>query len=246
MKQCEIVAIVKDRKERAKVAMTVAYQTFQKPDLTVGFVKTYRPKIEGDTVFAPERKHIQASVASVLAAVRAPLVTMLDTVRTQDQGNCDAIGNVDAIDGTVSLSLAAVPATHLLFLEKQLVDLLTTAKTIPTLDPSEQWSIDKATGNYRSEGVKSDKQKPVEIPVVVVPPTAEHPAVVHLKKDMVIEGTWEGVKFSGAVPAERKNAIVGRIIALQEAVVKAREQANATEVAQIKEGDEIWQFIFGD
>ena len=46
MRQAEVVALVKDRKERAKVATTRAYQLFQKGDSFNGLIRTYNPKDE--------------------------------------------------------------------------------------------------------------------------------------------------------------------------------------------------------
>lgn len=246
MKQCEVVAIVKDRKERAKVSTTEAYHLAQKADLFSGLLRTYRPFADEGRKLPAEAKQIQATVPRLLDKTQRPVVELFDTVLTQDAGNCDAVADVLAeLDGR-SIGLKGVPATHLLFLEKQLGDLLTMARAMPILDPSEKWTADPATGQFRSEIARKTRSEKTQRPLVMYPATVEHPAQTQLVTEDVAVGEWEETKFSGAVTQDRKDGIVRRIIALQEAVVRAREQANQTPVNERKEGDEIWRFIFGE
>ena len=61
------------------------------------------------------------------------------------------------VDGKVLLS--QVPATYLLFIEKQLVDLHTFIKKLPVLDPSETWAFDPSADCWATEPVQTVKTK---------------------------------------------------------------------------------------
>lgn len=247
MKQCEVVAIVKDRKERSKQATTEAYHLFQKVALVSGLLRTYRPATEDGRKLPQEVQQIQMVVPKVIDKTSKPVIDLFDAVLTQDIGNQLATANVEVeIDGEIALTLDSVPATHLLFLEKQLADLLTMAKSMPTLDATERWTLDSASGFYRSESQQKIRTEKTQRPLVMYPATPEHPAQTQLITEDVAVGTWEETKFSGAVPMDRKELIVRRVVALQEAVVRAREKANQTEVKMAREGEKIWNFVFGD
>jgi DNA replication initiation complex subunit (GINS family) len=141
--------------------------------------------------------------------------------------------------------LAAVPVTHLLFLEKQLVDLATLVGKLPTLDPAENWSHDPATDMYRSEPSETTRTKKVPRNHVKAEATKEHPAQVEMYYEDVTAGYWTATKFSGAISAADKNAMSERIRKLQDAVKLAREEANNIETKNQSTGGQILGYIFG-
>ena len=245
-KQHQIVAVVKARRERAKDVMTKAFHALQKPDLFSGLVRKYRPTREDEQPLPPEAKNLQASVRAIVDEVKTVWGESADTVLTQDVGNMKAVADVEVADGSDSLTLAGVPATHLLFLEKSLTDLKTMCEAMPTLDPSEQWVKDEATGMFKSIGQESIRTRKVQRPIVLYDATENHPAQTQLITEDISVGVWDTTKFSGAITQDQKRKIVRRIVALQEAVKQAREQANQIEVQQRKEGSDIMRFIFGD
>ncbi len=57
--------------------------------------------------------------------------------------------------------VAQVPVTYLLFLEKQLVDMQTFIKKLPTLDASESWSFDASADCWATEPVQTVKTKKI-------------------------------------------------------------------------------------
>jgi len=63
-------------------------------------------------------------------------------------------------------------------------------------------------------------------------------------EDIVI-GRWKTNKFSTAIPARDKIALLKRIDMLRDAVKLAREEANSIEVTDVKYGKEIFDFIMG-
>ena len=144
------------------------------------------------------------------------------------------------VDGEVVLT--DVPVTTLLFLEKQLVDIGTAISAIPTPDAAFTWAQD-STGLLRSDAVHTQKTKKVMKPVTLYEATKEHPAqVAQINEDVVI-GTWITTKLSGAMTAERKRLIEGRLRDLTKAVKVAREEANGQEVRPQQLGKKLFDFL---
>jgi hypothetical protein len=57
--------------------------------------------------------------------------------------------------------LEKVPVTHLLFLEKQVMNLHTIVSKLPTLDPAEKWTFDKDLNCSVTESHDTNKTKKV-------------------------------------------------------------------------------------
>lgn len=231
----QVVAVVAAKKKLATEAVTGAYHTIQKADLFNGISRTYTPRDDEGERFPPEHKTAQASVPALLDVVSGPLTEMFDTVLTQDMANTQAM----AIVLEVSL-----PVTYLLFLEKQLTDLTTFIGKLPVLDPSEDWQWDSRTNSYASAPAESVKTKKVPKAFVKYEATKEHPAQVEMFTEDVLVGYWKTVKFSGALKASDKAAMLDRVRRLHEAVVKAREAANSADVTEQHIGKKLLDFVF--
>ena len=147
-------------------------------------------------------------------------------VLTKEVGNTVATADI-VVDGEQDVLLAAVPVTYLLFLEKQLVNLRTFIDKLPVLDPSVAWSVDPATGDWRSSPVETVRTKKVPRNWVKAEATKEHPAQVEVYHEDVMVGTWETTRLSGALPATRKAVLSDRVSRLLTAVKYARERANS-------------------
>ncbi len=242
----QVVALVKGRKTAIEKLLGSANQIFQKADLFTGLSKTFRPTDESEPARPPERKLAQHNVASVLETFRNSLVESLNTVRTQDSGNCFAKGSISVDDRGTTLNLKDIPATHLLFLEHQMNDLRTLVGNIPTLDPAYTWTKNANTGFYETEKEETSTTRKVQRPLVMYPATPEHPAQTQLVNEDIRVGIWSSIKTSGAIPVPVKQEMLRRITLLQEAIIKAREEANRTAVTfESEEGKSIVDFIFG-
>jgi hypothetical protein len=237
----QIIAIQNGKKTAAKDALTAAYHQIQKPDLMSGISRSYKPKDELGEVLPPESKLVQVKVQDLVQQINQALVDMFDIVATQDHANCQAKADV-TVDGRVLL--VGVPVTTLLFLEKQLIDLHTFAEKLPVLDPGERWSFDATQDCYASEPFQSLRTKKVPKTHVKYEATKEHPAQVEMYMEDVTVGTWTTVKYSGAVPATDRNAILERIRKLQDAVKSAREEANGMETTKQKLGEAALNYVF--
>ena len=238
----QIIAITAGKKAQAHKTITEAYQTLQKAALLEGVSRHYKPRDDEGEQLPPEKKLVQAKVYQSVEAVKEALTELFDVVATQDHANCQARADL-VVDG---LTLAkGVPVTHLLFLEKQLVDLHTFVEKLPTLDPGESWEYSEDADCYASAAYQSTKTRKVMKNHVKAEATKEHPAQVETYTEDVVVGYWTTVKFSGAIPAREKNEMLQRVRKLQEAVKAAREEANALAVEVKKTGGPILQYVFG-
>lgn len=238
----QVIAVEKSTKARAMADLTAVYHNFQKPALFDGLSRTYKPKDEenGDK-FPAESKMPQLKVKDSISAAQKLLNELFDIVITKDSANMTAKGTV-TVDGKSLLE--NVPVTYLLFLEKQLTDLHTVVKKLPTLDPTERWTPDTATEYFVTDETQSFKTKKVKQKLVKAEATDKHPAQVDVYDEDVIIGTWTVRKFSGALPAKAVAEMLARIEKLHKAVKFAREEANTTVVKEVEAGKALLDYIF--
>ncbi len=238
----QIIAIEKGIKSKSHADLTTLHQAVQKPQLLSGISRVYQPRDEEGEKFPSESTKVQLTATEVLKAAKNALSNLFDITATKDATNCIAKADV-VVDGKVLLT--SVPATYLLFLEKQLVDLITFVKKLPTLDPSENWVKDVASGGFATEPTLTVKTKKVMRNHVKVEATEKFPAQVDVYSEDVVVGQWRTTKFSGALPASEVTAMLERTEKLQLAVKFAREEANNVSVTEVKAGAAILGYIFG-
>ncbi len=238
----QIIAVEKGVKSRSFQELTEAHHALQKPALLSGIARTYRPKDEEGESLPPESTKVQVKADDIIRDTVAVLTKLFDVTATKDWANCKAKANV-VVDGKTILT--DVPATYLLFLEKQIVDLHTFVRKLPVLDPSETWTFDSSADCWATEPVQTLKTKKVPRNHVKAEATEKHPAQVDVYYEDVTVGHWRTVKFSGALPARRINELLARVEKLQEAVKFAREEANNMEVEEQKVGASVMQYLFG-
>jgi hypothetical protein len=213
----------------------------QKADLFNGFAKTYRKLNEEGEEYPQERKKVTHTAINQITELSRVLTEMFDTTASKDYANCKAIADV-VVDGKVIAK--DVPATFLLFLEKQINDIRTFAEALPVLDESEDWTYDVNSGQYKTEATVTHKSKKVQKPIVLSEATKEHPAQTQLISEDVLVGYWDTVKYSGSLPIPVKAGILSRIDTLSSAVKCAREKANNVNAEDILIGNNIFDYIF--
>jgi len=238
----QVLAVERQTKGKTHSAITRIHQATQKSQLFNGFSKVYKPNDEDGEQFPPENVRVQMSVPDSLKQARRALSELFDVTTTKDFANRAASADV-VVDGDTILE--GVPATTLLFLEKQLTDLHTFVAKLPTLDPSEEWAFDEAAGLWKTPASQTTKTKKVQKPLVLYPATDHHPAQTQIIAEDVIVGNWTKVSQSGAIPGTEKTAMLERIEKLQKAVKYAREEANQTEAPEQKISDNVFGYLFG-
>lgn len=239
----QILAIEKGVKTRVYAEVTELHKATQKPALMNGFHKAYQPKAEDGEMYPPESQKVQYNYGEVIERVSKALTELFDITATKDWANCLTKADV-IVDGEVLLS--DVPATYLLFLEKQLSDMHTFFTKMTELDPGADWSLDASSGLHKTEASQTQRTRKEQRPIVLYDATEHHPAQTQLITEDVIVGQWTTVKMSGAIPPPKKKAILARVEKLSNAVKFAREQANSAEAEQKKLGKDVFDFLFKD
>jgi len=241
LKLNQLLAVERGIKQKREDEFTKIHQRLQKQELVNGFTKTYQPNDEGGERKPAESKNVQVKATEEVEQLRKGLAELFDVVAMKDRTNCDALADV-VVDGAVLVK--GVPATHLLFIEKKLTDLITFIKKLPTLSTDEQWNWNEALGLYATEPIETVTTKKVVEHVVVVQPTKEHPAQVKEVSRDVPVGRWKAVKYSSALRESDVRDILERAEKLQKAVKFAREEANQTKVTELSTGRAVLDFIF--
>ena len=237
----QLLAAEKGVKGRTERVLTNAYHTIQKTPLLSGVARTYAPVDDDGERLPAESTLVQVRVGDVLDSVDKAMTELFDVVLTKDAANQQATADV-VVDGRVILP--DVPVTTLLFLEKKLTDLHTFMSKLPVLDAADEWHFDANRGVYATDPVETRRTEKVPQTHILHEPTEHHPAQTHLYHKDVTVGTWTTVKFSGALPASRVAELTGRVVALQKAVIAARQQANETPVTDRRMGEQVMDFLF--
>jgi len=240
MKLNQLIAIVNGAKSQAQKGVTEAYKKVQSDTLLTGISRTYRPKDEEGDQLPAESKRVQYNYKRAFDDAANEWCNLWDLIAQQDRANQQASADV-VVDGNIIIAKVAV--TTLIFLEKQLVDMKTFIEKIPTLDQAERWTWDEMADAYTSEETATTRTKKVPRNHVKYEATKEHPAQVEVFNEDVIVGTWATRKFSGAIPAAKKTALLHRIHRLQDAVKVAREEANLQIVPQYAISGELLDYL---
>lgn len=239
----QIVAVEKPIKTEAYGTLSAAHHQVQKPPLLAGISRTYRPRDDEGEPLPPESTRVQLRAIDALTDVRQALTRFYDVTATRDWANTEAKADVK-IGGQVLIPQAPVP--YLLFLEKQLQALHTFIEKLPVLDPAEEWVWDEDKGVYRTPAYETHRSKKVPRNHVLAEATPQHKAQVEIIYEDIPVGTWTTVKYSGALPAGHVKAMLERLQALRDAVKFAREEANATEIPQVRAAAPLFDYLFAN
>lgn len=236
----QIIAIEKGLKTKQTSGITNLYHKVQKTALLSGVTRSYRPKDDDGEQLPSESTKVQITSKNVLKEFADLTTELFDVTATKEFANCIAKSDVE-VDGKVLLK--DVPVTYLLFLEKNLENLMTFVKKIPLLDPSQEWKYDASADCYVSPAVETTRSKKVPKNHVKAPATDKFPAQVEMYHVDEIVGYWKKVEFSGALPASISNQLISRIEKLQRAVKFAREAANSVVAEEKHIGKTVFDYV---
>jgi len=237
-----VLGLLKGAKARAHANVSNLHHQSVKPALYAGQIRTYAPRDDEGEQRPSESQKVQLKATDVLAEFAEQLSRHWDLALWRDQGNTQARADV-VVDGVALLT--DVPATFLLFLEKQLNDWRTAITKLPTLAPDQTWSLDGATGLFRSEAIKSVSTKKTLRNHLLAKATDKHAEQVKTYEEDVPVGDWTTIKLSGALTVTRQRELVDRLDKLADAVKTAREQANLTEVEEPKVAETLFDYLLG-
>jgi hypothetical protein len=202
--------------------------------LITGRTKTFRARdpenIAPEHVGRDEYQEVALTVEDALKETGGYSAAALNVIATKDRTNQAATADLE-FRGAVLLR--DVPISHLLFLEDYLTEWRTFLTVLPVLDPSKKWSEDEGRkGLYKSSVETVDRNIPDKVPVVLYPHTDKHPANVQLIDKAVHVGWFDNQVLSGAVPRDRKKALLDNCDDLLSEVKNSIALANKTDAIE--------------
>lgn len=239
----QLLGVEKGVRERWEKTRSEVVEVITKPEPFTGISRTYKPRLDDGEQYPPESKQVQVTVADVTDRLAKAVGRFWDVTATRDKTNTEAVANV-VVGGNVLLR--DVPASFLVWFEKQLADLRSILVRLPVLDPAERWEDDESTrpGVYQSQEAKTVRPHKVVNFRVAYEATEFHPAQVVQTSTDEPEGDWTTIKFSGAIFETRRRQLMERIDALIEAVTFAREEANMHDVTDLSVSDAVLSYLF--
>lgn len=241
MKLHEVVAVRKGVKSRTYAQVTARFKEIQKAALFKGQKREFQALDDDGESYPPENQTVQLRVDAILKEFRKMRTEYLNIEATQEFGNQSARADVE-VEGEVILE--GVPVSLLIQLEKEIGDWKAFLEALPTLDTDKEWSQDPNTNLYKSELQRTHKTKKVQRAIVLYDATEHHPAQTQLITEDMTVGHWNTIHLSGAMPIPQKEALVERVIILQDAVKKARARANEMVVEQREISGPLLNFLF--
>jgi hypothetical protein len=245
MKLNQVIAISKGEKAKMESTKTKFHHLLKKAELLKGISKRYQPFVEDPTIGEEstlETKNVQLTVEKAMQEVISAMKEGFNIIATQDLGNCIAKADIKIDDKVV---VAGVPVTHLIYLEKQMIDLNTFVSGLPELDPGEEWSYDAVAGAWKTHEKTTYKSKKIFKNHVRAEATKEHPAQVDTYTEDIPVGKYVKIEFSGNLHKQTKEELLDKISKLTKAIKLAREEANSIEVTRVSFGDSLLTYIFG-
>ena len=238
----QVIAAEKGRKEKYARAITEALTLFGDTGKLTGIARSYKPYHEDGQTYPSESTRVQVKAGELTHSVNIRLAELIDVIATKDATNCIATADV-VIDGHTLLT--GIPATTLLFLEKQLAELLAFVRRIPVLDPARPWQHDDAQDCWVSQPEETIRTKKSKRSMQLFEGNQFHQPQIHVWDEDMPEGTWTTYRYSGAMRATDVNLIISRLERLQAAVTHAREAANRAEAKEQHIGESLLRYVFG-
>jgi hypothetical protein len=237
----QVIAVLNGVKSRTKSDQTKIYQLVQKSALFQGVTRTFSPRDEDGHVYPAESQLVQLKVKEVVDHFVSVSSELLDIALTQDCANTQAVVDIKVGGQTIA---AGIPVTNLLFLEDRVQEFKDFVESLPALPIDKEWTYDPNKSVYSSSPRETTKTKKITDWIVGYEATKEHPAQLKEVSKDIVEGTWTTVDLNGGLPSDVKAGILKRIDLLQQAVIKARQEANGIDAPEKKIASALFAYIF--
>lgn len=239
----QVNAIVTGRKGETEKFVGDLYKLLQVKDKFVGFDKEYRPIKEDEDKLPPEKQKVEFRCWDLVQQAAEQWSELWDLILTQDVGNQIALAELKVDD---KFSFPKVPVTFLLFLQKQINDVTTMVKALPTPDTAKTWEVDKQIGLLRSAPEETMRTKKIPKAIVKYDATEHHPAQTEVFNDDKVVGHYLKTHYSGAISVEKKGNMLQKLRVLADAIKVAREQANMASVENQRIGKALFEYVMND
>lgn len=110
----------------------------------------------------------------------------------------------------------------------------------------QNWTYDENRDCCVTEPTRSVRTTKQKTRFVKAEATEHHPAQVEIFDEDVPVGTWATTYISTAFDGATKKSFLKRVDSLIDGVKKARERANSLQVEQVRFGNQIVDFVFGN
>lgn len=240
----QLLAVKKDLAQRANEIMGETKAVLGKKHLFQGSMRKYKPfDDQGElTDEAVEQESLSYTVGEKLAWFSDEFTKLIDCEFQIDETNMSA----KACVRVTGLALPEVPATFLL----DLIGLIEKIKKVYTqaqvLDPKNEWLLAPSAGDgvYKSDlDEVAFRTRKVLRHKVIVPATKEHPAQVEKWGEDERIGKFIKKIWSGALTAQQKALLLGRLDTLLIATRKALAEANECEHKNDKIATTIFEWL---
>ncbi len=240
-KLAQVLAIEKGEKSKANRAVTDLHRKSEIEKLYDGFVRTYESASESGEQLPEEKQLVQNRANDILKEAAGILAGIWDISATKDYTNA-GLAKADVVVDGVTLAKDA-PVSWLLYMEKELNDVETFLRKLPTLDPAEAWKWSDNQNCYATEQTWQNRTKKVPRNHVKAEATDKHPAQVEVYNEDVVTGRFKKIRYSGAMLAVTKEALLERVRKLRSAVLFAREEANSVVADKQQVGQGLFDFL---
>lgn len=238
----ELIAVQRDLKgQRTKTAGELRETFSKKRHLFEKKLTTFISKDEGAKAETVEQADIHTTVSKELQWWTVIWNKSIDCSYRIASSNTEAKADIVINGEKVAEN---VPATFLLELEKDLIELRTVLESIPTLDPAKGFNFDTNTGLYEARLITKPRTKNVKKPMTLAKATEHHPEQVTLVDENIIVGIIQEQEWSGMITPAAKAEYLDRCDSAIQAVKAARSRANevAVDIAK-KIGHVLSQWI---
>jgi hypothetical protein len=246
----QVVAAEAAARAEANKRRGTLHKQGQKGDLFEGFDTTYSPFAEADDGSdqrslqrPPEGKRVQLIAEDLLREFMNEMRSAIDLAAVKDEANCRA--KADVITPGGSVLLRAVPATHLLHMEKVLEDFGAFIARLPVRDPAVDWTYNPDDRLAHSPETFTNSEEVRTRALVIVPPTQYQAGQGTAIQERVAIGRRTTVRHTGALSVQRKRDLERRVAELKVAFKQARETANRAEAADASEAEVLFGYILG-
>ncbi|KKN32799.1 hypothetical protein LCGC14_0810290 [marine sediment metagenome] len=238
-----VIAVLPSLKGTANQALTSVRATFKNRQHQFGgHTKTYRPLDNDGQAEQPEESPMTMTVGEELAHFKEQFTPFLDASYQVDLTNTKAKADV-IVDG---LELKDVPATFLLQLEKHIGSMRQSLGEVPVLDQKFAWTPEDYLGKgvYKSKEEITYKSKKQTQSKILFEGNEHHPPEIDKWQEDVRIGTWTTQRFSGMITVQQKIALFRKLDKLQQALKRARSQANKEKHSTGTVAEQIFKYLF--
>lgn len=242
----QVLAMESDQRVLSRRRISEAHHALQRSGMMEGLQKDYTPRFEDGLELPSEGTRVMVTVQEMIEETHRALVDLFDITAARDytNGPRDTEGPVADVKVGDEVLLEKAPVPYLLWLEKQIVDLLTFAQKLPVLDAAIEWTGPDPRGVYQSPPIETQRLERMPAKLVTFEPTKDHPGQAHIYEETKVVGTWRTVKFSGHTRPQVKADLIDRLEKLKAAVHGAREKANRVDAIEPRHGAVLADYIF--